>query len=121
VVKMNRIFAEAIAACNDNVSVYQNYSGRGMFGKTTTGLVGQRPIDAINDILLNSTFSDEDRQDFFERIKNAFDEVSEEDSTSLDLEDWEICVDEDGKITIERFPDMEGFRHDSMGRDEIVY
>ena len=37
---MNIKTAELIAEAHDGLEVYENYSGRGMYGETTSGVVG---------------------------------------------------------------------------------
>ena len=52
---MTQEFAELLNYYNDEIEVYEGYSGRGMYGDTTTGVVCDglnNILEAVSDIIL---------------------------------------------------------------------
>lgn len=82
---MHAKVAEIIADCCDG-EVYENYSGRGMFGKKTTGVVINSPTDVITHLLRN--------------IHDISDEMLEAEDECSDLEINDISMDNLGLNTI---------------------
>jgi len=91
---MKKAIAEFIVdtiGCEEDAKIYEDYSGRGMYGETTTGIVCSNPMavtEALIEALLNT---DEDE---VETLNEQYNE-DEDDRTSLSF--------------------------DSLGHDYIVY
>lgn len=101
---MDRTIAEHIVdAANEigiTVTMYENYSGRGMFGRTTIGLVCNDLIELFRPVALAAA-----------RISEAENDAQPEDDTQL----------ERNAMRLDDFIDNLNFRTDNMGRDMIVY
>lgn len=72
---MDQQTAEAIVAEDmDNLGLREDYSGRGMFGETTTAVVGDKDdFQAAKDEALQQAIEDED-EELVEGLKGGFKE-----------------------------------------------
>lgn len=93
------LIAAAEEAGTDEVTLHEDYSGRGMFGATTTGLVLDSPSCVFALIAVASV-----------RVKEA-QEFAEDDSDRDAVElDWEDFCQE-----------LKGLKQDNLGRGTILY
>lgn len=80
---MKKELAEAICnACN--CEIYEDYSGRGMYGDTTTGIVVKSEISLITDILRN--------------LRDISEQLDEANIKSIDIRN--LCIDSLGHDVI---------------------
>ena len=75
---MKERFARAIADENCEISLYEDYSGRGMYGKTTFGVsgdeydLGTAAIEAMNQLMYEADDVDEAREIAVDFAQNVF-------------------------------------------------
>lgn len=82
---------------NQEISLREGYSGRGMYGKETCGVVVENILQLFSDIL--------------EYARDNINDYMGEGSDGEQFKTW------DGKM----IPQVENFRMDNMGRQYIIY
>lgn len=92
---MKKEIAEILVDYNGNLQIYEDYSGRGMYGKTTYGI----QCDDVKDFL------DAVGEYFFEMILDAKDEGD----------------DYDTEMAKELKDALSNYQYDSLGMGYIVY
>ena len=102
---MEQQIAELIVGFGNDLRIHENYSGRGMYGSTTTGVTGS-----------HSDFMNAIGEAFNELVQRAFcvDPNSEE---KIDTDEYA----EVEKLTEELSGVLGAMRTDSMGYDTIFY
>jgi hypothetical protein len=83
---MNKEIAEMLIDYGNDLSLHENYSGRGMYGKTTTAITG----DSMNDLMAAIG------ELFFEMVLDAKDMGEDYDTTGAkDLKDVLLNLQQD--------------------------
>lgn len=66
-----QILVEALKEINDEYEIYENYSGRGMYGSKTTGIIVPSIMDFTSDVLqITPLLIDDDGENRVQNIHN---------------------------------------------------
>ena len=106
---MKKEIADILIEEADNVGIdlkaYEKYSGRGMYGKDTVGIVYEKENDLLRVVASAAARVQEEERE-------------REEEAALDDQ---VMADLEGLTVVEFIESLGGFRYDNMGRSLIVY